>query len=435
MANKVIVSKDKLNAIGDAIRKVTENNDKYTLNEIAEMILKIGGKYEENIVDVSNRIYTVRLNLEDDNPETWGTWTDDAVGLEEINSSNLINNVDLLMKYYPVALNENGEEIEKINPNNFTKNIINDKLVNDNYIMIKFPILGYRIRWAILNQVLEVSITDLPNQPDFHYIQYNDKDCESIYVGAYQGEIQEGKLLSKRGALPNTSKSVGTFRDAAHNIGEGFECFTISVLTYLQCCALVKYRGRNLRKIIGLGRYTGNRVSNGILTEDKGMFYGDINNSTIPIKCFGIENLWGNYYNILEGIYVYSNIYKVKEKNFTMTGDSSYNYRYELNGDHSISAYGSGYFNGILKAPYGNNMLGFLPVKMTDSSIIEDGIADHYFCGGVQMHRGWDGSPRQGGYNEKYGGLFNMETVKSDDWGESADDFATGRLVYFKTKE
>lgn len=52
MASKVIVTKNKLNAIGDAIREKTGTEDKYFLNDMPDLIRNISGGGGGNIVKI-----------------------------------------------------------------------------------------------------------------------------------------------------------------------------------------------------------------------------------------------------------------------------------------------------------------------------------------------------------------------------------------------
>ena len=69
MSNKVIVTKSKLNAIGDALRETTGTEDKYPLNDMPNLIRNISDnrRYIDSglpiFTNVCNNTLTILTNL------------------------------------------------------------------------------------------------------------------------------------------------------------------------------------------------------------------------------------------------------------------------------------------------------------------------------------------------------------------------------------
>ena len=227
---------------------------------------------------------------------------------------------DEFFGHYPVLF-KNGADIVKINPNNFGQDIngntidITSGSAGD--VMIAFPRHGLRMSKS--GDIVTVSMTDNPNNPDFKYYAHSRGSTlkDKLYIGAYMGSEIDGKLRSLSGKLPSNNKSIVEFRTLARtntpasngNGGSGYDQMSFYPLTYLQAMYVLKYKNLNSQEVIGTGynnpepsdnstKHTGETETWGMDKEN-----GEVTNSTKHVKLFGIEDMWGNIHEWIDGIY------------------------------------------------------------------------------------------------------------------------------------
>ena len=358
--------------------------------------------------------YTLCLNFSTGNANTWGTWIDS--NLTECSPGGGENEVDTLMGYYPCTLNEKGEEIEKINPNDYTKNINGVSLSNSDKVMVKFPCRGYKIWWDSNNtNKLYVSITNERDREDYEYVTYEGKNLNAFYLGAYEGNISSNKLLSKTNLSPTVNQTISTFRTAAQANGKGFELFSFKALTYLQCCALIKYKGKSIQTALGYGVYNASSKINSGNCNTVGLNFASTQYGNKGAKLFGIENLWGNIFTWIDGVCTNSNYH-------VLVGDGNFNNTGTGYTDVGTTSYGTGWVSRV-KAT--STKMGFVPSSF-------GGSASTYFCDYAAIRTSsvaiiggnWDGGDKNG--------LFYFCI---SDPGSHHAAYIGGRLMYYKTKE
>ena len=497
MANKVIVSKDKLNAIGDAIRNQLDTTAKYTLDEMPAKIESIfsgnegspgvklviktdtpdfygqtvyitdgnktaSGKfsnsgiltlngvdmngevtiktnineeeyitttniktvYETNFDKVGKKTYTLKIDINDSNPNTWGEWIDDATEVTECSIGGGENEVDALMGYYPVSIDRNGNEIDIINPSNYLLTKKGENLTEPNRVMVKFPRRGYRI-WKPDENHVCISITNEQDKENYTYLTYKTKEIDAIYIGAYQGNLsdKENGLNSASSIRPSygygSDFTIKGYSDSAHLVGEGFEILTYPIITYLQCCAFIKYKGKQIQKILGEGVIKQNY--NGTLNT-QGLNYGDPNDNNQSVKLFGIENLMGGH-EVINQAFINSSGQLFVGDCLTDLADES---QYYLAGSvYSTSNHYSGTAT-FSRGPSGKNtILGFAALAPQ----IAEGSNDTYL--GIWISQDYGKRPCI------YGNIFGIKFWDDYDstYNGGGEYSRTGRLVYFKTKK
>lgn len=365
-----------------------------------------------------SKTYTLQLDLTNNDPTSWGTWTDDAAngGITEISPGGGENEVDTFMGYYPCILS-NGIESKKINPNDYTKYIDGTSVsTSDGDVMVKFPSRGYKL--SISGTTLTVSITDEENKSGYIYPTYKGSAVEAFYHSAYEGYNSSGKLRSWSGQTPTVNQTIGTFRTQAQANGTGYEQRTYYELIYLQCCALIKYKGKNMQIALGRGYVNGNSAAHATGTQNTaGLNYGETTGK-YGCKLFGIEDFWGNVWDFVDGIFSDSsrNILTA-DGNFNDTGS-----RYINQGSSGFTSDAGGYFS---RPKATTTKMGFVP----DFSYYNSGSATTFFCdnAAVNASRLADfGGAWNGGDNA---GLFRLNVNLS---ASTSDASCGGRLTYFK---
>ena len=153
-----------------------------------------------------------------------------------------------------------------------------------------------------------------------------------------------------------------------------------------------------------------NSSGNTGVLDEKGLAWGDLDDKNARVKCFGLEDIWGNRWEKIDGFYCDNN-YNVltATQNFKNTGEG-----YDNQG--TINSLSWGY----VKAIHGTTELGFLPKTVGGSSTT-------YWCdcGCVSSNKTlcistcWD-------YGE-WTGMFVMYMYEGDTW---SDGSRGARLMY-----
>lgn len=301
-------------------------------------------------------LYTAIIDTTNSNPETSVTYADDAIGLTPGSAI-----FDEKFGHYPVML-KGGVEGKKLNPNDYTKHTdgttadITSGAEGD--VMVAIPRLGYKVETVGNN--LHVSVTDEPNKVGFSYKAHTRGSAsrDVIYVGAYLGFNQNGKLRSISGKEPTPSQALGVFRDQAQANGSGYELLGFYQLTLIQCMYIIKYKNLDSQTAVGTGFVTRNNAS--ITTggaNAKGMDFGETTGKQ-QMKLFGIEDFWGNLFYWIDGLRSDANWDLLITTDNFGGADSTYT-KY----DTTVSAN----VNGYLTKAQGDNNKGFIAQEVGGS--------------------------------------------------------------------
>ncbi len=315
---------------------------------------------------------TVEIDLSNSNPSTCCTYTDDAVDMKSGDAS-----WDNFFGHYPVLFKD-GEEVGKLNPNNFaqfedgtTADITSG---NAGDVMIAFPRRGVRIN--IVNNILTVSMTDDPDNPDFKYYAHSrgEERRNKFYLGAYKGYVLSSKLRSLSGKTPTRDFAISSFRQYARKNGTGYEQSGFYQLIFRQAMYLLKYKNLNSQTAVGSGftNWTISSIpSKTGSTDALGMDYGETS-ATTHVKLFGLEDFWGNLQEWIDGLVLeIRNYTPILHTTTTGFNDSATDYEMET----EIS-----YASGYMKKPRGTSETGFV-VSETGGSTTT------YFCDYTRIYR------------------------------------------------
>mgnify|MGYP000894021539 FL=1 len=305
------------------------------------------------IKDETYKIYGVRIDETNSNPETALEYTDDAIGMEagsdDWDDTLIYTNIrpcllkDGVVNYY-LNKDDYNYKANGIDPADITSG-------NDGDVMVEIPKIAYMIYRE--GNYLYIKITDNPKAKmlDDRFCFYahtreKEGDREKLYISAYGGSLIDGKLRSLSGKVQTSSQTIGTFRTQAQNNGNGYNILSFYPITLIQCLYLIKYKNLNSQSVIGNGA-SGNTGT----LDTKGFTYG-IPKTNGKIKLFGIEDLWGNIWCWVDGIVTNANWQVMTALNsFNDNGD---NYTTYPNVLPSING-------SFIKTVQGIRELGFLP--------------------------------------------------------------------------
>lgn len=346
-------------------------------DEIAESLALVEEAEQKLIDGLGYKTYTVRIDLNNSDPETACEYMDNAVGktpgYDGWKNTNIIKNIK------PCVLN-NGEVQYYLQKDDYTKKEDGTASVldgTDGDVMVEIPKIGYRL-WNDENYQY-VSVTEDPNKDGYCYYAYSLEaagDCDKIYYGAYYGYVDGNNLYSRSRVSPTVSTSLTDFRSYAASRGTGYSLDSFFPRTLMQCLYVVMYKNLNSQAALGQGLTGASaKAKNTGGTNSQSFCYGTTS-GTDQVKFLGVEDFWGNIYGWLDGIYCDSsrNI-KTDYRNSVFTGTDGNNFQFSTATGASRNYYG--YINKIM----GTNTTGF--VKNYNNNT--DGDESTYFAdyGGV----------------------------------------------------
>lgn len=369
---------------------------------------------EENRLSGTPQPYkkmTVRIDLSNSNPATCSTYADDAVGMTAGSSE-----WDDFFGHYPVLFKD-GVEVGKLNPNNFAqfKDGTTADITSGNAgdVMIAFPRRGLTI--GISGTTLEISMTDDPENIDFEYNAHTRGSTakDVFYLGAYKGYVASSKLRSLSGKTITANQTIGTFRTQAQANGTGYEQSGFYQLIFRQCMYLLKYKNLNSQETVGYG-YVLSSHSAAIATggtETWGMDC-ELIKATNPsymtdqnhhVKCFGLEDFWGNIWEWIDGCVTNST------RNI-LTGNDNFNDSgsgYTDNGQGATANIGN-----YMSKPQGTTKTGFLAKEV-------NGSESTYFCDSADLYAscvavfggGWGHASGTGAFRLDVGGAASASSA------------------------
>lgn len=357
------------------------------------------------------KIFGVRIDTTNSNPETSVTYTDNAIGM--VAGSSDWDSLCIFKDIKPCVL-LNGVVNYYLNPNDYTKKIDGtDSDItsgNDGDVMIEFKKFAYLIYKE--ENYIYVKITDRPNIKDIdnRYCFYGftrsvDGDKSYCYIGAYIGCNLSNKIRSLSGIIPVTGIVYNNLRTYSRNNGTGYDMIGFYQITMLQCLYLIKYKNLDCQTSLGKGYVdsTNTTIAKTGNTNTLGMYYGK-NTGKIQIKFAGIEDMWGNLSLLTDNNYIDSSYH-------LFTAFDGLNYT-----DNGILSS----MNGGLVLPQGNNELGFVAKTANGSTTT-------YYCDNCFI-----GSNKKMGLGGMYSsgdtaGIFALQYAFST---TSSNPSASTRIMY-----
>lgn len=180
------------------------------------------------------------------------------------------------------------------------------KRVTDDYgnVFVRIPKFYIKKTSTAGKLAVQISKTQIPGSylPKCFWDFTKNKELPYVDVGAYLASSSGGKLASKAGVKPLVSTSIVGFRTLAQANGPGYQQMDIHVVDMLQCLFYVEFATLNSQSIHpGLtgGEESGTTgTTDGVAASSGAMGIGN----THQFKYRGIEDLWGNVYQWVDGV-------------------------------------------------------------------------------------------------------------------------------------
>ena len=332
-----------------------------------------------------------KIDKTNDNSDTAVTYTYDAVTMTpaamnfttgEFNYGSW-ENVWFVKDAYPVALNLDGTEAYKLNPDDYTKKedgtdsdiqfvLLTEapsdwstqwkqyytKDANDNYelnsqssvptfaqntyykltynssftgnFMMAFPKVYFKRTEDATYNYVEVSDKKLGDDwYAYAHINTSGQEVDFIYLPLFKGVIVDSKLRSIPGQIPQGNTTATDEVNAATALGSRWQIWDHSSVELINDLLTLMSKSIDSQGRYGQGRSSGydstdtvtyGKLQTGTLVK-KGKFYG-YSATTKEVKVFGIEGFWANRLDRLQGMLLVDNVWKIKMTppyNFTGT--------------------------------------------------------------------------------------------------------------------
>ena len=361
---------------------------------------------------ISYRVMTVKINLANRNPANCGSYADDA---STMSSGKDVAAWQEFFGYRP-CLFKDGKVVGYLDPTNFTKfeNGTNADITSGNAgdVMIQFPRRGVRISKS--GKVVTVSMTDNPNDSSFKYYahQRGSTNKDYFYLGVYDGYVSGNKLRSLSGKSPTVSTSLNQFDTYGKANGTGYGCMGYYQWMFIQVMYVLQFKGNlNSQNTVGYGNCSSGYTKNTGRSNTNGMIYGDNN----VAKLFGIEDIWGNIYQLVNNYYSNSNYHVTTTTDDTITDVNRYTDRGSYGGSSSTD------WN------YYTDCMGTTEAGFTLTYNSTNGSSTTYFCDSAVFDSDCVPDVGCGSSYSDGAGLFSFDV----DWDRDYDDSETGsRLGY-----
>ena len=185
------------------------------------------------------------------------------------------------------------------------------KRVTDDYgnVFIRIPKFYIRKTSTAGKLSIQVSKTQIPGSylPKTFWDFDKNKELPYVDVGAYLASLNGTRLESKSGVQPFTSTNISNIRQYARNNGAGYQQLDIHTVDMLQSLFYVEFATLNSQSIHpGFTSYTETLPTGG--TDDVVASSGAIAlHPWNQFKYRGIEDLWGNVWQFVDGVNIIDN--------------------------------------------------------------------------------------------------------------------------------
>lgn len=323
------------------------------------------------------KVYGIYRDITDPSPE----WTreEDAVGMTATASVGTVAGASDFDSCYPWS----G---------------ITRETLDTGDVMVKIPRFWYR-RYREGN-VEHIKIADGPAEGFALHPAFTHSGVEQdrVYIGAYKTSDNN---RSVSGASPQANQTRATFRTNASSKGTGWGLIDISTLCAIQMLILVEFANNNVQNVIGRGYCDNNSSVSKTGTCDSVTNLTGIPAGTsgkVDVVWRGIEGLWGNLWELVDGVNCYSGTYYVCNDPANYADDMATGY--EQLSFTAAANWNGGYITGM-GLDTGNAPHVMLP------DAVSGGSETTYLCDTCWTSSGWCVFLQGGSYfNGSGAGLF-----------------------------
>ncbi len=339
-ADKLALMMANKQAIRDAITEKTGEDAGEVMSTYAEKIMGIqtGPEYWRT---------TILLDQTITDPATMITkvYDDGGIGLIRANSHRYVCKlVDGVMQ---------AKQLQDGNGTLYLDGTTADLTGAEGDVFMKLPEFYYRAR----SEETDKWYIDFVygGQPDDSYKHWDGKD----FIGVYEAYVTGNNVYSRSGVASTDNVSQTNFKTYARNRGEGYTLVKWKHHSIMVFLFYAYYLNTNSQAICGAGTSADKPAGQ---TDLLGMedTSSDVNGNTQSINFFGLENWWGNKYELIDNIAINS------ARKWTITED-----------DGSTRTVSAGTSDGWISALLVGEHLDATPTAVSGTETT--GLCDSYF--------------------------------------------------------
>ena len=380
--------------LDDAVKKL-DNNTRLNKTNILLNTNEIA-----TLREITNcKLYGVRIDKQDTNPDTRVTYMYDAVGMTPaymdftVGSFNYGSWADIwfIKNNRPVALKFDGTVDYELSHTDFTKKIdgetasdVSDSTYDGNF-MSEIPLV-YVKRWEDTRYNYIVFSETKPNDDYLAQAHTNANGTVNpyIYLPMFKGwKDSNNKLRSLMGTYPTGNTTGANEVTYAENCGNGWQIWDKAKIDLIMDLIVLITKSTNCRGKIGNGdcqTYNASDTTNygkmksgyetdGTTRSANAQFYGSegtdsTNYGKHHMIAFYIEDLWANRWDRCLGFNLVDNVYKVKMvAPYALDTDSSYTALTDINPPSATESWlknvSSGVYGDVPTEVGASNTTGF----------------------------------------------------------------------------
>lgn len=362
-ANKTVIddtlNDSSTNPVQNKVVKAALDTNKNNISSIQQEQIVQNADIATLRLALDTKIYGIRIDKQDANPDTRVTYLDDAAGMTPAymnfvgGSFNYGNWADIwfIKNNRPVALKFDGTVDYELNHIDFTKKLdgtasdVSDPNYGGNF-MSEMPTV-YVKRWED-SRYNYIAFSDKQVNSDFlaqAHTNANGTVNSAIYLPMFKGwKDSNNKLRSLMGTYPTGNTAATNEVTYASNNGTGWQIWDKAKIDLLMDLIMLITKSTNCRAKIGNGdcqTYNASDTTNygkmksgyetdGTTRSANAQFYGsegtDVTNyGKHHMIAFYIADLWGNRWDRCLGFNLVDNVYKVKmTPPYVLDSDSTY---------------------------------------------------------------------------------------------------------------
>lgn len=218
---------------------------------------------------IPNKIYTVRIDLNNKDPFNAVTYLNDAIGFDplyinqttgECNYGSWKNIIDSLISPKP-CLVKDSNVIAYLDPLNYSKTIYGSgaDILNESSgdVMIEFPKLSYKIEKQ--GNIIDFSISNKKLDDTWSSEAFLSEDGlrqekDFMYYSAYEGWVDsDNRLRSLSDKIPTANLQISNYRSFARNNGNTYSMVSIAKRMYITLLTILVTKSLDIKSSIGLG--------------------------------------------------------------------------------------------------------------------------------------------------------------------------------------
>lgn len=196
----------------------------------------------------------------------------------------------------------------------------------DGNVMVEIPKHYIQVETVGTTDSFSISLTPEAGYVlDPSFLKWNGTEMVEVpyrYFRAYEGFVSGGKLLSVSGVTPTRTQTIATFRTRAMANGDGWHLTDWNLLNTIKRLCYIEFCDFKVTNYLGNGNHTGSDfgIKTG-LSNALGNRSSSSSHNNMYMTYRGIENLYGDIWELVDGVNVQNRQFYVNGKYSTFQSD------------------------------------------------------------------------------------------------------------------